>query len=337
MIDKSITLTKLGGIISTQDLGRPQSQHLGFGASGACDEYAYLSANEALGNHCSVPTLELFIFTEIIFAINADCHIFISGADSRATLNNKKISHWKVVALKKNDVLTLHRPLQGKITYIAISGGFNVEEWMGSTSQNVNEKSLCASKDIKIGDKILFEKRPNFTLKETPSSETSCSKNKPNYPWYNFYNFAPESTQRTAKSVEITLRFIPSSFFLALPFHEQNTLLQQAYDINPESNRMGYRLQSEKPIHLIEQKKLLSKPVTYGTIQLPPNGQPIVLMKDRQTIGGYPVLGVVMKIDLFRLSQCHAGDKVKFSFTSLTFAQTQLNAFYQKFYKAMYN
>lgn len=328
-MNSSLTLTKLGGIISSQDLGRSHVQHLGFGASGACDEYAFLSGNHALGNALSAPALELFIFTDIAFKVNNACRIFISGADSNAKVNDKGVVHWHPLSLKKGDELKLQRPLHGKITYLAIAGGFNIEKWLGSASQNVNEKSLGTSVKIEEGDEFHFEK--NIPLSSVRAQRKN---NRPSYPWYNFYSFSSLRTSNTGSASQysaLTLRFIPSQLFLDLPLHEQNKLLQQSYDIKPESNRMGYRLQSKMAIDFVQQEKLLSKPVTYGTVQLPPNGQPIVLMKDRQTIGGYPVLGVVIQTDLFRLSQCHTGDKVSFYLTDLAFAQQQLQAFYLRF------
>lgn len=335
MQDNSLTLSKLGGLISLQDKGRPHVQHLGFGASGACDEYAYLSANCALGNALHTPALELFIFTKIVFKANADCLIFISGADSQASINQHSVSHWKRLPLQKGDELCLHQPRQGKITYIALQGGFIGTNWLTSVSQNVNEKSLETSIELKAGDKIPWCETPiNKRRLLADSSHTPKplshvqTRYQPPYPWHNFYSFSPQSP---TKNTEITLRFMPSALFLTLSLHQQNKLLQQTYNIKPESNRMGYRLLSANAIDGLKQEKQLSKPVSFGTIQLPPDGQPIVLMKDRQTIGGYPVLGVVMQTDLFRLSQCHAGDHVTFCLTSLAFAQSQLQAFYHRF------
>ena len=99
---------------------------------------------------------------------------------------------------------------------------------------------------------------------------------------------------------------------------------------------MGYRLTYDAPNLLSEKSKLmlkrkkLSKPVSYGTIQLPVDNNPIVLMKDRQTIGGYPVLGNVMQTDLFRLAQKRPGEHVRFVPTTLVFAQQQLASFRKK-------
>ena len=94
---------------------------------------------------------------------------------------------------------------------------------------------------------------------------------------------------------------------------------------------MGYRLQTENTLGITIKNKALSKPVCYGTMQMPNADQVIVLMKDRQTIGGYPVLGNVIQTDLFRLSQMRAGQKVKFLPTSLNSAQQQLTQFYLRF------
>jgi allophanate hydrolase subunit 2 len=131
----------------------------------------------------------------------------------------------------------------------------------------------------------------------------------------------------------LTLRFSPQKLWMDLANEHQQEILEQHYIISAQSSRMGYRL-SQLPKSALAQvvnRKTLSKPVTYGTIQLPENGEPIILMKERQTIGGYPVMGSVMQTDLFRLSQLRPGEKVKLQPTTLIDAQQQLNMFYRRF------
>lgn len=327
----SFTILKLGGLISFQDLGRPKAQHLGFSASGASDENAFLSLNQLLGNNLSTPALEIIPLTEIALQVNASCTIAITGADCAASINEKSVPHWQQLWLQAGDVLHLHKASKGKVTYLGIKNGFEVKHWLGSASQNINETKVSNTNEVlTTGSEIRFSSRgihSSGASNEVVINEKAISlakTNTPKYDWTNFYEFK----QNLAK---ITLRFIPSAFFLQLPLKEQNKLLQQSYQIHPQSNRMGYRLHSEKPILTIIKEKRLSKPVTLGTIQLPPDGNPIVLMKDRQTMGGYPVLGVIIKTDTFRLSQCYTQKRAVFSVTSLTFAQNQLSAFYERF------
>ena len=122
---------------------------------------------------------------------------------------------------------------------------------------------------------------------------------------------------------------------------QQAQFLATEYVISADSNRMGYRLKplqkasstAEKRVlpELLRQQCSLSMPVTYGMIQFPANEHPIVLMKERQTMGGYPVLGTVMQTDLFRLSQMRPGEKINLTLISVQQAQQQLNAFQKKF------
>jgi len=308
-----LKVLKINGQCSIQDLGRLHAQHLGFSASGAADEYAFLSANQMLGNLQNSAALEI-IFGQLTLCAQTHCTVAITGADCMATINEKEVSHWQVHQLQAGDILSLSIPKRGLITYIAFAGGINSKLWLDSRSQTLNEQSLGFNEEkITVGSKIFC----NEQHKPIPR-ETSINRQSPD----NFY-----------KHNVLTLRFIPQKLWLDLAGEQKQQVIEQHFVISAKSNRMGYRLsQLPKPVLAhISNSKTLSKPVTYGTIQLPNNGEPIILMKERQTIGGYPVLGNVIQTDLFRLSQLRSGEKIKLQPTTLIHAQQQLNTFYQRF------
>lgn len=313
-----LTITSLKGLASIQDLGRNSSLHKGFSGSGAVDEFNYLRANELLDNPSSSATLEITL-GQFSFVANASCEISITGADCHAeikTLNNQisPIKPNTVITLLKGDEVTLAMPKHQLHSYIAIKGGFNTQQWLNSYSQTLTESHLG------FGEPSLNEGHQLFFHQQV---ETQSTKQKP------FSNYLPCRDNFHQQGL-LTLRFLPSELWLKIGKDKQKTLLQQQFTITSESNRMGYRLKGNA-IHIDAQEKTLSKPVNYGTIQLPQDGQPIVLMKERQTIGGYPILGTVIKTDLFRLSQKRPGEKIQFTPTTLLFAQAQLLAFKKKF------
>lgn len=325
-VNKCLTVIKQNGLCSIQDLGRMSSQHLGFSASGAADKYAFLFANYLLKNSQNSAALEITL-GQLSFKAEQDCTIAITGADCSVCINEKRINNWQAHQLNANDIISFALPKRGLHTYIAIAGGIQGKSWLNSQTQTSTESALGFSADaISVGCCIPLGDHLTVDLKDINTTNRSQLKQlTPN----NFY---------TTPNTLLTLRFIPQSLYLNIDDKHQKVLCDHIFTISPKSNRMGYRL-STLPSNVITNtydsnkasSPKLSKPVTYGTIQLPSNNQPIVLMKERQTIGGYPVLGSVIQTDLCKLSQLRPGNKVKFIPTTLTFAQQQLSAMFKRF------
>jgi len=324
-----LTVLQQNGLCSIQDLGRPAAQHLGFTTGGAADEYAYLAANYLVNNHLlsnrtqTQPCAALEItLGQISFQAHQACSIAITGADCNVTINQKPIKNWQTYPLKTNDVLYFKAPKKGLHSYLAVHGGIQSKTWLHSQSQSFTEQALGFGEDaISLGSRIALAELC-IAQDETRISKSTLSNA--------FYS----SESAKTFNQPLRLRFIPQPLWLQLNQQQQSQFLHNTFNISPDSNRMGYRLSNipqEIEECLLKQASLLSKPVTYGTIQLPSNGQPIVLMKERQTIGGYPVLGCVIQTDLFRLSQLRPGEAVRFIPTTLTFAQQQLYALHQRF------
>ena len=335
-----LEIININGQASIQDLGRLNAQHLGFSASGAADEFAFLTANQLIANYHSITesdqrqrncaAIEITL-GQISFRANATCVIAITGANCKAKINDIAIKNWRCYQLKTNDIITFAMPEHGLHSYLAVAGGFTcqVEQqpWLGSFAQTQNEMALGFTGTPLITSSKLYFSAPasNLTRPVVP-----VKANKPT-----------SSPTRFYARHRLTLRLMPSVLFLQMSIEQQQRFLAREYIISADSNRMGYRLQSKpEQVRLFDQKILaeslrsrclLSMPVTYGMIQLPANEQPIILMKERQTMGGYPVLGSVMQTDLFRLSQMRPGEKVNFTLINHQQAQQQLHAFYRKF------
>ena len=328
--NKGLTVVKKNGLCSIQDLGRMSSQHLGFSASGAADEYAFLFANYLLGNNLvknssgtspNNAALEITL-GQITFKAEQHCTIAITGADCSVCINEKPIQNWHVHQLNAGDIISFALPKSGLHTYLAIAGGIQSKSWLNSQTQTSTESALGFSAPmIKIGSTIPLGEHSTINVNTiNAANNLSIKKLTPSH----FY---------TAPNSLLTLRFIPQSLYENIDNESQEIFCEHTFTVSTDINRMGYRL-SALPTNVIintPSNPKLSKPVTYGTIQLPSNNQPIVLMKERQTIGGYPVLGCVIQTDLFKLSQLRPGNKVKFIPTTLNFAQQQLSAMYQRF------
>ena len=353
MSQNNLEIITMNGQASIQDLGRLNAQHLGFSASGAADEFAFLSANRLVNDRLNIkktstkaqhsiakinhkpnnyPAIEITL-GQISFKANAACTIAITGADCQTKINNVTINNWQCHQLRAGDIIDFAMPKTQLHSYLTVFGGFTCQiaqqPWLGSFAQTVNEMALgFTGAALMVGSKLYFS-----TSTQSLSQAIPEQMNKPTLPPTQFY-----------AQQKLTLRVMPSTLFLQMSKIKQQQFLATEYVISPDSNRMGYRLQvnpqqtalssisPEKKIltDQLRNRCLLSMPVAYGMVQFPDNEQPIVLMKERQTMGGYPVLGTVMQTDLFRLSQMRPGATVAFILINQLQAQQQLSAFYQK-------
>ena len=349
-----LEIITMNGQASIQDLGRLNAQHLGFSASGAADEFAFLSGNKIITNKISIKpqhnianinnklgndaAIEITL-GQISFKANAACNIAITGADCQAKINNMTINNWQCHQLHAGDIIDFAMPKTQLHSYLTILGGFTCQTaqqpWLGSLAQTVNEMALgFTGEALRVGSKLYFSTQNQPVAEATPAQTTQLASLKANRP-----TTAPALFYSQQK---LTLRVMPSRLFLQMNSAQQQQFLATEYVISPDSNRMGYRLHVKPTKTSSPDKKiltqqlrsqyLLSMPVTYGMVQFPDNEQPIILMKERQTMGGYPVLGTVMQTDLFRLSQMRPGGEVAFSLITHPQAQQQLQAFYQKLY-----
>lgn len=350
MLANQVTIICAQGHLSVQDLGRESALHLGFSISGVADEFAFLSANYLLKNPKNAAVLEI-TFGQVSLTVNTNTQVVITGANCNATINDKPIKHWQVFELKKDNVLHLSAPPKGVYSYISFSGGIQTPSYLGSKSQlptqlltaknnmlaQLNNKQLVSLPLGKLfNEESIGEKK---TIKQTeqikqPKKQLSFKRIYKNENTFAQHVRSINNWQQNYQQSHLTLRFIPQPLWQTLSLKQQASLTQQPYLLTAKSNKMGVRLKGyalSTKVHTKARTITLSKPVTYGCIQIPPDGQPIVLMKDHQTIGGYPVLGYVIKTDLFRLAQMQTNTTVSFKPYSLMQAQTQLQHFYERF------
>lgn len=297
----TIAILKPGLLTTVQDNGRHGLQQYGIIVGGAMDTLSYRIGNLLLGQK-NEAALEITVLGPII-SFHIDTVIAITGADFRPLLDGKACPMWRPVIVKAGSILKMHAAKVGARGYICIKGGIQVEPVMGSRSTYLRAG---------LGG---FQGRALIAGDRLPISATDIT---------NFKTFSQfvDYSQFISFTNEATIRIIPGPEYDTFTDSSKEHLITNTFTISKDADRMGYRLQLD---HVSLQKKrdfdLLSEAVTFGTIQVPPNGQPIVLMADHQTTGGYPKIAQVISIDLPKLAQLQPYSKVRFELVSLPVAQ----------------
>ena len=290
-----LTVIKPGMQMSVQDAGRVGFRHLGVAKSGVLDKYAQIIANRLVGNDDNAPVIEITLgLAELVF--ESDTVIALQGADLKAKLDDLPIYPGWSYAVKKGQTLTFASARNGFRSYLAIKGGIDVPSVMSSSSTDLGAGfGGFNSRALKSGDQLSFGK---FNTQPNPQPTKGV--------------IAP------AKRRIIRLHSSPHSKLIGK--QQLNQFIAKKWQITPESNRIGLRL-SATSISLKHNHSLPSLGVEPGSIQLPPNGKPIILLNDCQTTGGYPLLGTVISADLHQFAQFKAGDNVQFEYVDLATAE----------------
>ncbi|MCS6874171.1 MAG: biotin-dependent carboxyltransferase family protein [Pyrinomonadaceae bacterium] len=278
------------GILTTiQDLGRNGFRRFGINPSGAMDKMAAYIANLLLGNQETQAVLETH-FPAPKLQFEKPTTFALCGADFAAKLNETEIENWRPIVAKEGDILTFNERRLGARLYLAVAGGFEVEKVFGSASTDLR---TGLGKLVKKGDRLLFKEENRVIRKNYKVSESLIPRYS-HFPTVRIFQ-GPEFDKLTAISVE--------------------NLLKKSYKVSLNADRMGFLLEGE-PLYLIEDFEMVSSPVDFGTIQLLPNGQIIVLMADHQTTGGYPRIAQIAKVDLPIVAQLSPNDKLYFEMIS---------------------
>ena len=287
---ETIKILDAGLLTTVQDLGRYGFQRYGVSASGVMDEYSAKIANKLVGNKVGEAVLETTLKgVQIEFLQNTA--VAITGGNCDVTLNGTKIELWQSYLVNRGDILKMGICRSGLRNYLAFAGGIDVPIIMNSKSTNLkakvggfNGRKLMAGDILSVG---------------VGSLETPLTLNKHYIPTY-------------SKDIKVGVILGQQDDY----FTEAGikTFLNETYTVTQESDRMGIRLSSVSGA-TIEHKNgadIISDGITFGAIQVPGSGQPIVMMADRQTTGGYTKIGNVISSDLAKLAQATPGTKVKF-------------------------
>ncbi|WP_017184834.1 biotin-dependent carboxyltransferase family protein [Alkalibacillus haloalkaliphilus] len=292
-MEQLIQVSKPGLFLSVQDLGRPGYQHLGVPASGAMDRYALIMGNRLLNNEDGFAALEItFGGTELTFKY--DTVICVTGGDLAAHIDYEPVPLWETIKVQQGQQLIFERPIQGMRAYLCVAGGIQSEVWLGS--QSTFEKGKMGSRLVE-GDVV--------KVGQVEGDQPSFS-----------------SLRRDLRPIltkKVTLRVIASQMELEFTTASVSKFYQSSY-VFKKGDRMGCMLEGAPLVHN-STADIVSDVVTYGTIQVPADGQPMILLADSQTTGGYTTIGTVISADHWKLAQMAPGTTVQFEKVSVEEAE----------------
>ncbi len=283
----SIEIIQAGAFTTVQDGGRSGWAHLGVPVSGFMDAPSAHEANRMVGNNCDEALLEI-TWTGVSFKAGADCTLALAGAEFVCYHNESRADLTHGIQLAQGDYFKMGRLLSGVRAYLSFAGGFNLPTVAGSQSTLPAAKiGGLAGRPLHAGDQLILNqhghvptqrKRPWLQLK-SKSVHVIRAMPGPEYDW-----FSPAMTRQA---------------------------FGQAYQLTQDSSRQGFRLQSEA-IACDHKLQMSSSGLVPGSLQVTPDGQTILAMKDAQTTGGYPRLLVVNQEELHKLAQVRPGEEIFF-------------------------
>lgn len=272
-----------GALTTVQDLGRPGLAHLGIPCSGAADRESLRLANRLVGNPEDAACLETTLVGPRLRLLD-QCTVALTGALVEATADGRPLAMNAPTKLPAGTVLELGSASVGLRTYVAFRGGIVCEQWFGSSSADLltglGPPPLAAGQELQVGEEA--PEYPNVAVAPVP---------------------APEATAR----LEL-VRGPRSDCFSPAAFE---ALLSLEFRVSTDSNRIGVRLEGP-PLERVGGHDLRSEGIAHGSLQVPPSGQPILLMPDHPTTGGYPVIAVVRSSHLAAAGQLRPGQPVRF-------------------------
>jgi biotin-dependent carboxylase-like uncharacterized protein len=285
-----------GLLTMVQDGGRVGYRNLGVSQCGALDLPALHIANLLVGNPVNYAGLEITL-GQLSLSFTRNGWIALTGADCKATLDGKPIwTGWRY-PVKTGQTLKLNKPLRGMRSYLAAAGGIAVPEILGSYSTDMVAKfGGFEGRPLKDGDVVPVGK-PLRKLDKSVGVQQMLFNNR--------------------------IRALVGPEFNEFSQQSQANFWRTPWQLSPNSNRMGYRLNGAE-IRRETQREMLSHGVLPGVIQVPHNGQPIVLMADAQTTGGYPRIASIISADLYHLAQIRLGEAIHFIPCTLAEAEKAL-------------
>lgn len=299
----SIEVLHPGLLTTVQDLGRTGYQRFGVSVSGAVDPRSAAVANILAGNPDSEAVLECTVLGPQL-RFDAPAVIAVTGADLGPTLDGVPVENYRALRVQAGQTLRFTGPKCGCRAYLAVSGGLDVPEVMGSRSTYMKAKiGGWHGRKLEKGDVLPLR---------APGTEPKALENRA---------LAPEFRGRS----EYTLRVVMGPQDDAFTPGGVSAFLSGVYTVTPEFDRMGCRMEGPEIEHN-GSADILSDGIAFGAVQVPDSGQPIVMLADRQTTGGYTKIANVISADFRLLGQLKSGDRVRFEKVSLAAAQEALLA-----------
>jgi len=284
----SLHVVKPGLLTTVQDLGRYGHQASGVPVAGPMDTFSHRVANQLVGNDIHAATLEVTLIGPELIA-DAATTMAIAGAQFEVTCDDRPVAIGSSFAVATGQRVKFGRIVQGARAYLAVAGGVQTPPVLGSRATHlVSHMGGLSGRALVAGDRV-------------PIVDDA----------------APRPQRKSAGLVlpskgRALLRVIPGPQADWFDADAVKTMDGVSFRISPQSNRMGYRLQGP-PLIRLHDRELISEPLGIGAIQVPSAGEPILLMADRQTAGGYPKIGYVITADLPLAGQLAPGDFIEFN------------------------
>jgi len=304
-----------GAFTTVQDLGRYGYQKYGVSICGAMDRFALRVGNLLVGNEEGEAAIEATVIGPKL-KILGRMGVAFTGADLSPEVEGKPAPMWRALDVAEGSVLSFGAARSGCRAYLAVSGGIDFPVVMGSRSVHTRSNLGGSGRALAKGDVIQIKETGISNQESGPGVRESGSRQLPEEfvpvygrQWNVRVVLGPQDDYFTPKGVE--------------------TFLDGEYRITPQADRMGYRLIGPK----IEHKSgpdILTDATPPGSIQVPGDGMPIVLLADGQTSGGYSKIATVISVDLDLLAQARPGDRVRFQRVTLTEAHRLLKAMEKK-------
>jgi KipI family sensor histidine kinase inhibitor len=287
---RTMTVITPGLFTTVQDEGRWGHQGSGVSVSGAMDVVAHRLANAAVGNDRTAATLEVTLQGPEL-RVDHDAVVAVAGADLNATIDGAPIDLCAPTTCRSGSMIRFGSRRSGTRAYLAVNGGIDLPDVLGSRSTHaMTHLGGLAGRQLRAGDTL-------------PIGESA-------------HRHASRRMGLDRESRVVRLRAIPGpqdDVFSAAAF---DILQRTRFTVSPQSNRMGYRLTGGPPIPRTEEREMISDATFAGALQVPLSGDPILLMADRQTTGGYPQIATVITADLPLAGQLAPGDSVEFELCS---------------------
>jgi len=301
MLGEPVFRVEKPGLLTTiQDLGRPGHRGFGVPPSGAMDRFALAAGNRLVGNPDGAAGLECALNGPALTALQS-CLVAVTGGDFQPCVNGEPRPNWAGFYLAEGERLTFAGRRAGARCYITVAGGLAGSRWLGSLSTYLLvEKGGLDGRTLEAGDLLSLAAPPPRPL---IAGRHLSRRHLPAY------------------SQEPVLAALPGPHHARLSRPSRSLIWKSAFEVSRDADRMGYRLSG--PQLELTGKELLSLGLTMGAVQLPPGGQPILLMADHQTAGGYPVVLGVARASLPLAAQLLPGDKLTFREVTLAAAQDQ--------------
>lgn len=290
----SLSVLSPGFLSTVQDLGRFHCAHWGISPAGAADSVALRLGNSLLGNPPGAPAIEMTL-TGGSFRFDSDLSFALAGSDFGPTLDNTGIPIWQTISVKAGHVLRCGPTRSGARCYLCVNGGIDVPSILSSSSTHllnslggVGGRPLIAGDVLGCAPRNILPPRNSLAVKESA-----------------LRSFYRGGAFRVTPGLQSDLFFTDARALLS----------SSIYLVKEESNRMGLRLSGPSLSSGII-KEMTTEGVSLGAVQVPSDGQPIVLFVEHPTTGGYPKIATVVLADIHRLGQCRPRDAISFEYVT---------------------